>query len=39
MTVPPIRVVSIDDHPLVREGIESMIRWHSDLRLVASGET
>ncbi|MBM3778849.1 MAG: response regulator transcription factor [Acidimicrobiia bacterium] len=39
MTALPIRVVSIDDHPLVREGIESMIRWHTDLQLVASGAT
>jgi two-component system NarL family response regulator len=32
----PIRVICIDDHPLVRKGIEAMVRSHPDLDLVAA---
>jgi DNA-binding NarL/FixJ family response regulator len=36
MTEPdPIRVLCVDDHPLMREGIAAMIRDQPDLRLVA----
>jgi DNA-binding NarL/FixJ family response regulator len=32
---PPIRVLSVDDHPLLREGIASLIVGQSDMSLVA----
>jgi DNA-binding NarL/FixJ family response regulator len=31
----PIRVLSVDDHPLLREGVASLLAGQSDLRLVA----
>jgi DNA-binding NarL/FixJ family response regulator len=35
----PIRVLSIDDHPLLSEGIATMINSQSDMQLVASAPT
>jgi DNA-binding NarL/FixJ family response regulator len=35
----PIRVLSIDDHPLLSEGLASMINNQPDMRLVASAPT
>jgi DNA-binding NarL/FixJ family response regulator len=35
----PIRVLSIDDHPLLSEGIATMINNESDMRLVGSAST
>jgi DNA-binding NarL/FixJ family response regulator len=34
-----IRVVSVDDHPLVREGIAALISDQDDMQLVAQGST
>ena len=34
---PPIRVLCIDDHPLVRKGIASILHNESDIDLVAEG--
>jgi DNA-binding NarL/FixJ family response regulator len=31
----PIRVLSVDDHPLLREGVAALLAGHSDLKLVA----
>jgi DNA-binding NarL/FixJ family response regulator len=33
----PIRVVSVDDHPLLREGIAAVIAGEQDIELVAEG--
>src|ERR1017187_6914281 len=33
--VPPIRILSIDDHPLLREGIAAIINSQPDMALVA----
>src|SRR5712664_4710995 len=31
----PIRVLSVDDHPLLREGIAALVNSESDMKLVA----
>jgi DNA-binding NarL/FixJ family response regulator len=35
----PIRILAADDHPLLREGIASLIGAHRDMRLVAEAAT
>jgi DNA-binding NarL/FixJ family response regulator len=32
-----IRVLSVDDHPLLREGIAALVNAESDMKLVANG--
>ena len=38
-TEQPITVLSIDDHPLLKEGIEIMIESQPDMKLAASAST
>ena len=35
MSAEPIRIMTVDDHPLLREGIGAIVRSQPDLRLVA----
>src|SRR5260370_965644 len=35
MTTPPIRVLCIDDHALVREGIAALVNRQADMQVVA----
>ncbi len=37
--VKPVRVMSVDDHPLLREGIAAVINNQPDMQLVTSAET
>ena len=34
-THPPIRILTVDDHPLLREGVASLLAAQADLQLVA----
>ena len=34
----PVRVMVVDDHPLMRDGIAAMIACHRSLSLVAEAE-
>ena len=34
MTVAPIRILSVDDHALVREGVTALLAGQADMKLV-----
>lgn len=36
--IPPIRIVFADDHPLVRQGLRTMLAAYPDLEVVAEAE-
>lgn len=35
----PIRVLIVDDHPIVRQGVRSLLAAHDDLQIVAEADT
>jgi DNA-binding NarL/FixJ family response regulator len=39
MSKPPIRVLSVDDHPLLREGIAAIVNNEPDMTMVAQAST
>jgi DNA-binding NarL/FixJ family response regulator len=39
MTTPPIRVLCVDDHALVREGMAALINRQGDMRVIAEATT
>lgn len=39
MTAPQIRVLCIDDHPLVREGIAALITRQPDMQVIAEASS
>jgi DNA-binding NarL/FixJ family response regulator len=39
MSAPPIRILSVDDHPLLQEGIAALIRSQADMELAGEART